>query len=39
MILLPSRDSWFSGHDMVDNLGCSLLHERNWIRIYPCCLQ
>jgi len=20
-------------------LGCSLLHEKNWIRIYPCCLQ
>ena len=28
-ILLPSRDSWFSGHDVVDNLDCSLLYERN----------
>jgi len=29
VILLPSRDSWFSGHDVVDNLGCSRLHEKN----------
>jgi len=35
MTILLTRDSWFSGYDVVDNLGCSLLYERIELTLTP----